>query len=456
MINFYEEALKRKDDLLKDLITLVKIPSVDDPLTATENQPFGGANREALDAMLAIGKRDGYEVDEVDGYAGHIDIGDKEETFGVLGHLDVVPCNEVGWNTNPYDPVINNGVIYGRGVADDKGPLLAGYYAAKIIDELKLPVKMKTRVIFGCNEEKGSGCVKHYFTKRPYPAMGFTPDGAFPVVYGEKAMSGMKLKGTFEKDNIIGLYAGTVSNIVPEVCEAIVAGNYKQYKDSFNTYLKDNHLTGSIEEEGNHTKLTLVGKSAHASTPEEGINAATYMCHYLATVSNNKLVHFVDKCLHQSYNAENLNVGFVGKMGPVTVNLGILKYKDENANITLDFRLPHEVTENYLIEHITPVLSEYGLNETHSYTQGLYFDPESHFVQTLYHAYVEITGDHEHKPETMGGGTYAKSMPNCVAFGASIPGKEYKMHQNNEQIEIEDLVKATAIYAKAIYELIKE
>ena len=80
MINFYEEALKRKDDLLKDLITLVQIPSVDDPSTAGVNQPFGKANRDALDAMLAIGKRDGYVVDEVEWYAGHIDIGDKEET----------------------------------------------------------------------------------------------------------------------------------------------------------------------------------------------------------------------------------------------------------------------------------------------------------------------------------------------------------------------------------------
>ena len=155
MINFYEEALKRKDELVEDLMTLVKIPSVDDPSTAKENQPFGQANREALDAMLAIGKRDGYVVEDVDGYAGHIDIGEQEETFGVLGHLDVVPCNKEGWNTNPYDPVLKDGIIYGRGVADDKGPLLAGYYACKIINDLKLPVKMKTRVIFGCNEEKG-------------------------------------------------------------------------------------------------------------------------------------------------------------------------------------------------------------------------------------------------------------------------------------------------------------
>ena len=456
MINFYEEALKRKDDLVKDLITLVKIPSVDDPSTATLNQPFGKANRDALDAMLAIGKRDGYEVDEVDGYAGHIDVGNKEETFGVLGHLDVVPCNAVGWNSDPYNPVINDGIIYGRGVADDKGPLLAGYYAAKIIDELELPVKMKMRVIFGCNEEKGSGCVKHYFTKRPYPAMGFTPDGAFPVVYGEKAMCGMKVRGQVEKDNIIGLYAGTVSNIVPEVCEAIVVGNYKQYKEGFLAYLKENGLKGNVEEEGNHTKLTLVGKSAHASTPEVGINAATYMCHYLAGISNNKLVHFINDCLHDAYNGQNLGTEYVGKMGPVTVNLGLLSYKDEHASVTLDFRLPHELTEDKLVEGIEEKLAAYGLNQTHNYGQGLYFEPESELVSKLYNAYVEISGDTVNKPMTMGGGTYAKSMPNCVAFGAGFPDKEYNMHQNNEQIEIEDLVKATAIYAKAIYDLIKE
>ncbi|WRK54300.1 M20/M25/M40 family metallo-hydrolase [Coprobacillaceae bacterium CR2/5/TPMF4] len=104
-----------------------------------------------------------------------------------------------GWDTNPFEVVIKDGKLYGRGVADDKGPLIASYYAAKIVNSLNIPTKMKTRVIFGCNEELGSSCVKYYFTKMPYPTMGFTPDAGFPVVYGEKAGCSFEITGNVEK-----------------------------------------------------------------------------------------------------------------------------------------------------------------------------------------------------------------------------------------------------------------
>ena len=109
MIDFLEEVYKRKDAMIEDIQTLCQIPSVLDETTANEGQPFGEKCREALEAMLEIGKRDGFICENVDGYAGHIDIGDQEETFGILGHLDVVPCNAKGWNTEPYGATLENG-----------------------------------------------------------------------------------------------------------------------------------------------------------------------------------------------------------------------------------------------------------------------------------------------------------------------------------------------------------
>lgn len=456
MIDFLHEVEKRKEDILADIVKLCQIPSVLDEATANEGQPFGKPCRDALDAMLEIGKRDGFECVDVDGYAGHIDIGDQEEAFGILGHLDVVPCNAKGWNSDPYQPVIKDGKMYGRGVADDKGPLIAGYYAAKIIKELNLPVKMRTRIIFGCNEENGSKCMKYYFTKKPFPAMGFTPDAEFPVVYGEKAGCNFRIRGTVEQGNIIGIYAGTRSNIVPETCEAYITGNYKQHRELFMQYLSEHQLQGSVEEEGNHTKLVLVGKSAHASTPEFGVNAATYMCHYLATISDNKVVHFVDDCFFDDHYGKKLDIAYKGLMGPLTINLGVFNYKDGNVDITVDTRVPHEVTDGQLTDAIEKHIKDYDLTQTHHLGKALYMDPKSELVTKLHNAYVEFTGDHEHHPQTIGGGTYAKSMPNCVAFGIEFPGSDNKIHQNNEEISIDELMKATAIYAKALYDLIKE
>ena len=454
MIDFKSEVLKIKDQMLQDIKDLCAIPSMQDDSTVALFAPYGAANRKALDAMLEIGRRDGFEVQNVDGHAGHIDIGSGEETLGILGHLDVVPVNEAGWDTNPFEVVIKDGKLYGRGVADDKGPLIASYYAAKIVNSLNIPTKMKTRVIFGCNEELGSSCVKYYFTKMPYPTMGFTPDAGFPVVYGEKAGCSFEITGNVEKNGLIYLCAGSRPNIVPETCEAIIEGNHKQYVDSFQKFLNSNNLTGTIEEEGNHTKLVLKGKSAHASTPEEGINAVVYLCKYLATVVDNKVVDFVLEYL-DDYHGKKLGIDFNGAMGPLTMNLGVISYCKENLKITLDLRCPHDMDFDKMIEKFQTACSNYQLNENHDIGKALYIDPKSKLVSTLHQAYVDVSGDTNSKPQAIGGGTYAKSMPNCVAFGAEFEGEDNFIHGNNENIKIDSLLKATEIYCHAIYNLIK-
>ena len=119
-------------------------------------------------------------------------------------------------------------------------------------------------------------------------------------------------------------------------------------------------------------------------------------------------------------------------------------------------RVPHEVTDEQLTKKMHQCLESYSLTETHELGKALYVDPQSELIQKLHNAYVEFTGDHEHQPQAIGGGTYAKTMPNCVAFGVEFPDSDNKIHQNNEEISIDDLMKATAIYAKALYDLIKE
>lgn len=454
MINFKQEVEARKEQLIKDIETLCAIPSVYDEKTIGENQPYGKACRDALDAMLEIGRRDGFVVHDEDGYAGHIDIGDQEESFGILGHLDVVPVNEVGWDSDPFQVVTLDGKLFGRGVADDKGPLIAGYYAAKIINDLNLPVKKKIRVIFGCDEERGSSCVKHYFEHNPYPSMGFTPDAEFPVVYGEKGMVTFHISGDIKKDGLVALVAGNRANIVPEECEAIVEGNYKQYEDSFNEFLIKNKVTGTIEEEGNCTKLVLKGKSAHASLPEEGINSVVLLATYLDSVINNEFVHFIATYLNDYYG-KGLRINHEGSMGKLTMNLGVVKYVKEHGEITLDLRCPHEIDLAKMCDDVKELCNSMSLDCTSETHQPLYVDPNSELIQKLHQAYVEVSGDTESKPQAIGGGTYAKSMPNCVAFGCEFKDEDNAIHGNNENIKIDSLLKSTEIFAKAIYDLIK-
>lgn len=49
-----------------------------------------------------------------------------------VSHYDVVPAGE-GWNTTPFDPVMRDGILYGRGVCDMKGGLAAQILAGKYL-----------------------------------------------------------------------------------------------------------------------------------------------------------------------------------------------------------------------------------------------------------------------------------------------------------------------------------
>ena len=124
-INFKQEVLSRKEQIIKDLQDLIKINS--ELTTFDPNRkgaPFGEGTKEALDLMLAFGKRDGFETVNLDGYAGHIEYGKQKEFVGMIGHLDVVPAGN-GWDYPPYGAEIHNNRMYGRGTEDDKGPTIA-------------------------------------------------------------------------------------------------------------------------------------------------------------------------------------------------------------------------------------------------------------------------------------------------------------------------------------------
>src|SRR5690554_7534233 len=113
-IDFKQEVLKRKDEIIQDLTGLMKINS--ELTTYDPNRkgaPFGEGIKEALDFMLQLGEKDGFEVVNLDGYAGHIEYGDQKEYVGTIGHLDVVPAGN-DWTYPPYGAQIHDNKMYGR------------------------------------------------------------------------------------------------------------------------------------------------------------------------------------------------------------------------------------------------------------------------------------------------------------------------------------------------------
>ena len=264
----------KKDDILSDLAQLIAIPSVmGEP---SENAPFGAESKRALLKMTELCEKSGLSVTNYENAIISADLySDKEIGLGILCHLDVVPVNESGWKTNPFELTEENGVLYGRGTIDDKGPAVAALYAVKCIKELNIPLKKGVRLIFGTNEENGSDDLEIYKKHDKFPPKVFTPDGSFPVINIEKGMMRSQFSGNISENSaVVGFSGGKIPNAVPDSASVILRGiSLENALSAINSDKSGAEF--SAEENGGLVTINCKGKSAHASTPETGINAIT-------------------------------------------------------------------------------------------------------------------------------------------------------------------------------------
>ena len=460
-IDFKKEVLNHKEDLLKDLFELLSVRSILGT-DITEETPFGSGPREALDLILSFGERDGYKTKLVENKAGHIEVGQGEELFGILGHVDVVPVVEADWTSHPFKPEIRDGKIFARGSLDDKGPTMAAYYAVKLLDKLGVKWNKRVRVIIGSDEETGFRCVEAYFKHEEQPASGFTPDAMFPLVYAEKARATFdhKLKFVVEDGNynykLVKFNGGQVLNMVIASAKAELVGEVSDIKEKFENFLAQEKLDGEVTVEDT-IKLTLKGKAAHGSTPQYGVNGATKLAEFLSTLGlDNNGKNFVDYIVEKLANdpfGEKLGIDYSdNEMGEATYNYGIIDYDllKKVGIVSTDCRHPMKFD---LVARLNGVKVDNIDIEVTSTKEAHYVPKDDELVTTLMDVYRKHTGDTKNDAFVLGGGTYARCLKKGVAFGLLFPDKEDTMHQANEYLEVEDLLLATAIYAEGIYKL---
>ena len=460
-IDFKKEVLNHKEDLLKDLFELLSVRSILGT-DITEETPFGSGPREALDLILSFGERDGYKTKLVENKAGHIEVGQGEELFGILGHVDVVPVVEADWTSHPFKPEIRDGKIFARGSLDDKGPTMAAYYAVKLLDKLGVKWNKRVRVIIGSDEETGFRCVEAYFKHEEQPASGFTPDAMFPLVYAEKARATFDHKLKFVDEDgqynykLVKFNGGQVLNMVVASAKAELEGEASDIKEKFENFLAQEKLEGEVTVEDT-IKLALKGKAAHGSTPQYGINGATKLAEFLSTLGlDNNGKNFVDYIVEKLANdpfGEKLGINYSDdEMGEATYNYGILEYDLERkiGLVSTDCRHPKKFD---LVDRLNGIKVDNIDIEVTSTKEAHYVPKDDELVTTLMDVYRKHTGDTKNDAFVLGGGTYARCLKKGVAFGLLFPGKEDTMHQANEYLEVEDLLLATAIYAEGIYKL---
>ncbi len=465
-INWQKEVEQRKEQLIEDTQRLLQIKSTLDEETATEDIPFGKGIKEALDFMLALGEKDGFSVKNIDNYGAHLEMGHGEELLGILGHLDVVPEGE-GWTADPYSADIRDGRIYARGAMDDKGPTMAAYYAMKIVKDLGIDVNKRVRLILGTDEESDWRCMDHYFEKEETPTVGFVPDADFPIIYAEKGIADF----TYEFDGsrhegaeatLLSFSAGQRFNMVPEFAKAVIAASSMdagQWEEKYSRYCANHGLTGTLTAEGNNVTITMDGVSVHGMEPDLGVNAGLRLVDFLIQLpfegDDKRFLEFVNKYMSKESRGRALGVAYSDDITKdLTINYGILSYEHGGKGkialnmrypVTFDFESGWSVLEKVASDHGFTIQMKTHLGPHH-------VDADSELVKTLQKIYEEHTGE-EAELLAIGGGTYARAIKNAVAFGPLFPGREDVAHQKDEYIIIEDLLKATAMYAQAIYEL---
>lgn len=429
----------------KILKSLNEIMSIDSSYQQPkENMPFGEGSAKALAWAEDFGKSIGLTTKNFENYAVSMDFADGDAELGILSHLDVVPAGE-GWNFPPYACTVKDGVIYGRGAIDDKGPSVAVLYAVKCIKDLKIPLKKNFRVIMGGNEEGGCQDIEYYQSKEPFPPMVFTPDGSFPVLNCEKGMIHLTFEGTgnFDVENIkfSEITGGTVINAIPG--KTLCKSTFSQLGDIADCKFK-------VTVDG----FELIGKSAHGSRPELGINTVTALLDYLYVKGNQTAQKLSRLFPHGEENGKSLGLGFSDEVsGQMTLALTQLNYSDGKFQCGVDVRFPIDRSYSEIKGIIEEKLTSEELNLTSCEGMEPHYVPEnSRLVQALLKTYEKVKGEKGYCLAE-GGVTYVHNTEGGVAFGAEFPNENNNMHGADEHITLETFKINFLMYINAIIEI---
>ncbi len=424
---------------------LVRIPSF--LVEGGDGYPFGKAVHEALrkatDIAADLGFRTWYDDK---GYYAWAEIGQGEDMIGVIGHMDVVPPgNPEYWTTPPFQPDEREGKLYGRGVQDDKGPMMAALFATKALMDAGVSFNKRVRFIFGGDEENQWRGVERYFQHEETPGMGFTPDAEFPLIFAEKHILQVVLSAPNQGAPIMDL--GDAFNAAPG--EAPYNG---PHQDELAAKLDEL----GFEYERTDAGIRVLGKAAHASLPEKGVNAICRLAIALDAIGcQARTIRFLAQTAGMDYHAEAIFGPVADEVsGKLTFNVGRLIITEGEERLGIDMRIPVTADKEEVAGKLREAAARFGLAYQQTGGKDSLYVPLDHpLVKTLLAVYRDVTGDENARPLAIGGGTYARAMDNCVAFGPNFPGSPETAHQANEYIILEEMYRAMEIYAEAIYNL---
>lgn len=431
-IDFRQVIEENKEQFYQDLDQVMQIESVKG--TPTKNAPFGKGPKAALEAVIGLAQKYGFKTAIVNDAVGYAQWGDDEDYIGVVGHLDVVPAGE-GWSFPPFKLSKRDQRFYGRGILDNKGPILSCLFGLKLLKDLNLPMSKTIRIVFGTDEENGSGDIPLYLSEEKAPQFGFTPDCKYPVVYGERGIVNYEILTSFSVEEL------------------------KRLGDFISDQARD-HVPDELSVTIDDKKVSVTGKRAPSNAPELGENAITLLAEKILQEQalSGKLAEYfswIVASLAEQHYGEGLGIDFSdADSGRLMITPYELIKKDNQLSLSLAIRYPVSVTEAEVTTALEKHLPPKSRLTVVRRIKSSHFPKEDPNVQALSAIYEEVTGL-DGTPVTTTGATYARFVPNIVAFGPSFPGQKGIAHNQDEYMDEEDLLLNMEIYMQAMLKLIE-
>ena len=392
--------------------------------------------------------------------------------LGLVVHGDVVPVSN-NWTFPPFEAVVRDGMVLGRGTADDKGPLVQALLAMKVLKESARPRTYTIRLLVGSDEETGSTDITKYLETHNAPDLSLVLDSNFPVVVGEMSGNTLRVDARLEDREagairLTSIAAGIASNIVPDL--TIVKIESRGDGEALQRRLESRALPEGIRIETEVQGSTIVvrtrGKAAHAGVNAAGgrnslVAMAGLLADQLPKGGARDLLEYT-RLAGQDLHGTGLGLTETHPVfGRAVVVPTVARITPEGgAQLLATVRSHPDASGDALKARLMASIRDFNTRTGASLagsggftSKPLVHDVDSKIVKRLLAAYARGTGKAE-PPAISAGGTYAKRLPNSIVFGMWFPGKPYPGHDVDEQIAIEDLHKGVRVLLEGISDII--
>lgn len=452
---------EHKSDIVKDVMDLVAIPSVKG--APEEGAPFG---KPCLDALLHIEKiyaSDSYKtkIEEGKHYVTAVSEGD-DKLIGIFSHADVVPVNDGDWiYTKPFEPIIKDGFIVGRGSKDNTSGVVGAIWAMRALKNAGCTPKSRVLLFSGSDEESGMTDVALFAKTEKMPDFSIVPDNGYPVCRGEKTIINFWCDFRSAFEDILEVKGGQAFNIALDKAEVILKSKDGLLKSIESIVAGRDDCT--VSEWDGSIKLTAKGISTHAASPANSLNAFLVAIDVLTRLdiseNDKKILLNARPLLSEPFLRDAGLFTTDSDFGDTTCVNGIVKTENGRLSLSFDCRYGMEVDGEELTKDITNYFDKIGADYNLKYGLEGYVIPESSpLIAAMADAYKEISGDCDAKPYLSLGGTYARFLKNAVSTGSctgittpiDLPQGHGNVHQPDEVLDIEGFLKGIEILAHMI------